>query len=140
MEKSREQSRIITTLNEKYMPEDESVFDSDVNLIAAVYFNPYYSISDLLAILKYNENSNLTTEPQKDFYSSYSLKEKTEYKMPFYVMQGSDDDPGNVVENYMNSVTAPNKEYKVVDGGHMSTMLQSERLAEFVHEIAEKNK
>lgn len=140
MEKSKEQSSIVTTLYEKYMPEDESVFDSDINLIAAVYFNPYYSLSDYWAILHYAQDSNYTVEDQKDFYSSYSLKGKTEYKMPFYVMQGSDDDPGEVVKNYMDSVTAPDKEFRVVDGGHMSTMLQSERLAQFVHEIAEKNK
>ena len=53
-------------------------------------------------------------------------------------MQGNDD-AGEVVKNYMDSVKAPDKEFRSVEGGHISTMLQSERLTKFVHEISEKN-
>ena len=60
--------------------------------------------------------------------------------MPIYVLQGSDDDYGSVAKNYIDSVTAPDKDFRYIAGGHMSTMLQSELLDKYVSEIAEKQR
>ncbi|MEE3450867.1 MAG: alpha/beta fold hydrolase [Acutalibacteraceae bacterium] len=140
MQKMSRQVQIKTALNEKYGVPEEGISTSDMNLVAAVFFNPYYSLSELVTVLSYEDKNSFTIERQKDFYTSYTLKDKTVYEMPFYVMQGDIDDPNDVVKNYMESITAPDKEYRRVEGGHMSTLLKSERLAAFVHEIAEKNK
>jgi len=140
MQKMSRQVQVKTALNEKYGVPEEGLSTSDMNLVASVFFNPYYSLSELVTVLSYEDKNCFTIERQKDFYTSYSLKDKTVYEMPFYVMQGDIDDPNDVVKNYMESITAPDKEYHSVEGGHMSTLLKSERLAAFVHEIAEKNK
>ncbi len=140
MEKLRNQSEIMNRLYDKYMPDDESVFDSDINIIAAVYFCPYYSLSDLYKISRYGESNNFELDNQKAFYTTFSLKDRTSYEMPFYVLQGDDDDYGDIVKNYMDNVTAPDKDLQYIEGGHMSTMLQTEKMTEFVHGISEKQK
>ena len=38
------------------------------------------------------------------------------------------------MKNYYDSITAPEKDFRYVEGGHGSTMLHSEELAQFVHE------
>jgi surfactin synthase thioesterase subunit len=68
----------------------------------------------------------------------FDLSEKTEYKVPVYVLQGSNDDYCGVIKSYFDRINAPDKEFRYIDGGHMSTMLHSEELAQFVHEIKEK--
>ena len=136
-EKLKQQTGIIMRLNEKYLPEEENVFDSDVNLVAAVIFNPYYSLSDLYKITQYDDSVDFNIHSH-GFLDTFSLKDRTEYKMPIYVLQGSDDDYGGVAKNYIDSVNAPDKDFRYIAGGHMSTMLQSELLASFVDEVAEK--
>ena len=138
VEVSKKQTKIAMTVNPKYLPEDESFFDSDVNLIAAVIFNPYYSLSDLYKITQYDPNVDFNYKDQKTLLESFSLKDKTEYKVPIYVLQGKDDDLGGVAKDYIESVAAPDKEFRYIDGGHMSTMLQSEQMVSFVKEIAQK--
>ena len=140
VEKTKKQTGIMMVLNEKYLPADETYKDSDVNLVAAVIFNPYYSLSDLYKITQYNADVDFNMQNQNLFFESFSLKDKKEYKVPIYVLQGTDDDLGGVAKNYIDSITAPDKDFRYIDGGHMSTMLQSEKLAEFVKEIARKQK
>ncbi len=140
MEKLRSQTEIVMTVVSKYMPDDESVFDADYNVIAAVYFCPYYSLSELYKISKSEDVSGFTIDDQQEFYSQFSLLNRTKYEMPFYVLQGKNDDNDGLVKNYMEKVTAPDKDMQYIEGGHMSTMLQSEQMAKFVHDIAEKSK
>lgn len=136
---SREQSQIAQALNARYLPEEESYFDGDINVIEAVFFNPYYSLFDYFKILQYDPESDFSLSSQ-NFIDDFSLKNRTVYEMPYYVLQGDKDDNGGVEKSYFDSVKAPDKEFRYIEGGHMSTMLQSEKLAEFIHEIAQKQK
>ena len=61
--------------------------------------------------------------------------------MPFYVLQGDHDDPLGIIRNYYNGITAPDKDFRYLEnGGHSSTLLRSKELAQFIHEVAERQK
>jgi len=140
LERTKEQTLIVTRLSEKYMFPEEDVFaESDINLAGAVFFNPYYSIGELIGILNYDADKDFNMK-QKNFFDEFSLKDKKTYSVPIYVMQGDKDDIGGVAEKYIGSITAPDKDFRYISGGHMSTILQSEKLSEFVHNISEKLK
>lgn len=139
----------VLPLTDKYVySNDESVSDSDVNQVAAVFFNPYYSIADYVKYAfpeeeAYSQLIDPTDEKSTEcdvLLDDFDLSEKTEYAVPIYVLQGSDDDYCGIIKSYFDRINAPDKELQYIDGGHMSTMLQSEKLAQFVHEIAEKQK
>lgn len=51
-----------------------------------------------------------------------------------------ENDIGGCMKQYFDSITAPDKDFRYIDGTHMSTMLHSEELVKFVHEIADKQK
>ena len=74
--------------------------------------------------------------------SQISISQRTEYEMPFYLIEGSKDHGvSNMVElaaDYFETVNAPDKEMMYVDGGHGSPMLRCNQFAAFVHQIAEK--
>lgn len=141
VEKAERQSMILQTLYDAYMPEAESIFDGDVNMIGAVFFNPYYSLSDLCKLAGYNSIREFDVGEEITFLDEFSLKDTTSYEMPFYVMQGENDDISGVQKEYYDRVSAPDKDFRYISGGgHMSTMLNSGLMAEYVHEIAEKMK
>lgn len=139
MSEVREQVSVAQALMEKYGTEEESYFDADVNVIEAVFFNPYYSLYDYFRILQYNPETDFVLS-SKNFMDDFSLKDRTVYEVPFYVMQGEQDDPGGVEIGYFGDVTAPDKEIYPVKGGHMSPMLKSEELEKFISIIAYWNK
>lgn len=144
---SEENNEIFYSLVEKYGKEhipEESYFDGDVNVIGAVFFNPYYSILDLIRTVGY-----FTAEDGMGVYWNYidescyldfTLKDRTEYEMPVYILEGDKDYQAvhTVAKEYFDTISAPDKDFRYIDGGHLSTMIQSEKLAEFVHEIALK--
>ncbi|MBR7085738.1 MAG: alpha/beta fold hydrolase [Oscillospiraceae bacterium] len=139
----------VLPLTDKYVyNNDENVSDSDVNEVAAVFFNPYYSIADYVKYAfpeeeAYSQLIDPTDEKSTEcdvLLDDFDLSEKTEYAVPIYVLQGSDDDYCGIIKSYFDRINAPDKEFQYIDGGHMSTMCQSEKLAQFVHEIAEKQK
>ncbi len=139
----------VLPLTDKYVyNNDENVSDSDVNEVAAVFFNPYYSIADYVKYAfpekeAYSQLIDPTDEKSTEcdvLLDDFDLSEKTEYAVPIYVLQGSDDDYCGIIKSYFDRINAPDKEFQYIDGGHDSTMLQSEKLAQFVHEIAEKQK
>ncbi len=148
---SDENNEIFYRLAEKYTKDGripaDSYFDGDVNVISAVFFNPYYSLGDLLGTVRY-----FTAENGQDLYmdyiyhggcyQSFSIMDRTEYEMPIYIFEGNMDYQAvhTVAEEYYQRITAPDKDFRYIDGGHVATMVQSEVLAEFVHEIAEKQK
>ena len=113
----------------------ETPFDGDFSLAAAVFFNPYYSLSDFI---KYEDEC----EKYKDdalfekLAADFTLKNKTDYQMPVYILEGKYDDYniGEIMKNYYESITAPDKDFRYIEGGHISTMLHSEELAQFVQE------
>jgi hypothetical protein len=138
----------VLPLTDKYVySNDESVSDSDVNLVSAVFFNPYYSIADYVKYAfaeddAYSQPVDPTDEKSSDvagvLLDDFDLSEKTEYAVPIYVLQGSDDDYCGIIKSYYDRINAPDKEFQYIDGGHDSTLMQSEKLAQFVHEITEK--
>ncbi|MBP8594372.1 MAG: alpha/beta hydrolase [Ruminococcus sp.] len=136
----------VLPLTDKYVYSNEESESGDVNLIAAVFFNPYYSIADYVKII-FAENAYFQLIDPTDNRSNdvcgvllddFDLSEKTEYAVPIYVLQGSDDDYCGIIKSYYDRINAPDKEFQYIDGGHDSTLMQSEKLAQFVHEIAEK--
>ena len=148
---TEENNEIFLKLAEKYTKDghipDEGYSSGDVSLAKAVFFNPYYSIGDLLGTLKFYSADNgmdiyMELINHGGLYQSFSIKDKTEYEMPIYILEGNKDYQAvhTVAEEYYQRISAPDKEFWYIDGGHMSTMLQSEKLAEFVHEIKEKSR
>ncbi|MBQ5340301.1 MAG: hypothetical protein J6Z40_14205, partial [Oscillospiraceae bacterium] len=113
------------------------------SVLSSVWFNPYYTLPELCRILTYNSESFISSDKVNLIGDSFAqtLKDNTEYQMPFYVLQGDHDDPCGIIKNYYDSVTAPDKDFRYLEnGGHMSPMLRSEELAAFVHDIAEKQR
>ena len=140
----------VLPLTDKYVySSDESLFDGDVNPLFAAFFNPYYSIADYVKIAFADDDSYFqpvdpTDENSRDacdvLLDEFDLGGKTEYAVPVYVLQGRDDNYCGVIQSYFDRIHAPDKELRYLDGGHMSTLIQSEQLAQFVHEIAGKRK
>jgi len=72
---------------------------------------------------------------------SLSLKDRTTYEVPYYVIMG-DKDHGSIdtveeAASYFEKVNAPDKEMYYIDGGHVAPLLKNE-LAEYIHQIALK--
>ena len=114
----------------------------DYNLISTIIFNPYYSISDWIQFL----NTDMST--YLDFYSSaefasFSLKDKVEYQVPFYSINGDKDYQTNyrLAQEYFEEVNAPHKQMFIMeDMTHGLLESDSEGFSEIVHQIAEIEK
>ena len=109
--------------------------DADYSLAAAVFFNPYYTFSDLVRYRLDAYNDETIDRLSADFPH---LGEITDLEMPVYVLQGKQDCHCGAEQKYLEQLDAPDKEFRTIKGGHSSTMLHSEELAAFVHEITEK--
>lgn len=140
---------IVLPLTDKYVYSNEdNQSGSDVNTVTAVFFNPYYSIADFVKLTfaedAYSQPVDPADEKSNDVCSvlldDFDLGDKTEYAVPVYVLQGSKDDYCGIIKSYFDRINAPDKELQYIDGGHDSTMMQSEKMAQFVHEISEKQK
>ena len=114
-------------------------FDTDVNLLQATVFNPYFTLGDWL---KWSYDAPKYGEVIQTFIVDFALADRTVYEMPFYVLESDGDEYniGHCQEHYFDRITAPDKEFRYISGTHISTMLHSEELASFVHEIALKQK
>ena len=120
-----------------------NIFEADFGLLSSVWCNPYYTLPELCKALTYDYDNNSYSDKIEPLGEDFTqtLKDNPAYQMPFYVLQGDHDDPMGIIRNYFNSVTAPDKEFRYLEnGGHSSTLLRSDELAQFVHEIAEKQK
>ena len=112
---------------------------ADYNLISTTIFNPYYSISDWIQFL------NTDTSAYLDFYSSaefasFSLKDKVEYQVPFYNINGDKDYQTNyrLAQEYFEEVNAPYKQMFIMkDMTHGLLESDSAGFSEIVHQIAE---
>ena len=136
----------------KYCYADNVFSDTDENLYQAIYFNPYCTLAQEYRMLmgtseydSYIEDVLLGGDTYGDgICSQIPISGQTEYAMPFYLIEGSKDHGvSNMVEvaaDYFETVNAPDKEIRYVDGGHGSPMLRCNQLAEFLHRIAEKQK
>ncbi len=133
---------------ERYMTEKgyrvDEIAECDENLIAAAFFCPYYTLSELYSVRKnYSDEcySYLARElriPE----NNHTFLDKTEYSCPVYFFLADKDincDP-KMAESYFNTMNAPDKKLAYTSGGHEATMVHSDELAEFVHEIAQRQK
>ncbi|HFI0932646.1 TPA: hypothetical protein ACGO1M_002059, partial [Streptococcus suis] len=115
---------------------------ADYNLISTIVFNPYYSVSDWIQFL----NTDMST--YLDFYSSdefasFSLKDKVEYQVPFYNINGDKDYQTNykLAQEYFEEVNAPYKQMFIMENmTHGLLESDSEGFSEIVHQIAEIEK
>ena len=147
----KEQEEIFLKLAySEYSYSDNLFNDSDVDMYAAVFFNPYCTLEQQYRLLwgtdeydRYIEEVLLGGDTYGDgICSQIPISQRTEYEIPFYLIEGSKDHGvSNMVEvaaDYFEKVDAPDKEMIYVDGGHGSPMLRCDRLSEFIHRIAEK--
>ena len=114
--------------------------------MSSVFFNPYCTLTELYYLLGSQPeyyNMLLDEHPYGDaLCAQIPIGDRTEYEMPFYVIEGDKDHgPTTMVElaaDYYEEVDAPYKKLFYINGGHGSPLLKCEKLAEIVHEIAEK--
>lgn len=147
---SDENNQIYFKLSEKYtldghIPVDENP-EGDVNMVTAMFFNPYYSIGDHIGTFRQmiakNGASMYMEFMYGECYKSFSLKDRTEYEMPIYIIEGNMDYVAlhTVAKDYYDQIFAPDKDFIYIDGGHNATFMHSEELAGYVHDIAERQK
>ncbi len=125
------------TIMQKY-GYDMMVDGSDYNLAATIIFNPYYSIVDWIDYFKRDMGVYLDFFASDDF-SSFSLKGRIEYQLPFYNINGDRDYQTNylLAQEYFDSVNAPRKQlYIMKDTTHGLLESKSEEFSDILHEIA----
>ncbi len=129
---------IKNTIMQKY-GYDIMVNGSDYNLISTIIFNPNYSIVDWIKYLEIDMSAYL------DFYStgefaSFSLKDRVNYQVPFYNINGDKDYQTNykLAQEYFEEVNAPYKQmYLMENMTHGLLESDSEGFSEIIHQIAE---
>lgn len=121
---------------------DMMVNGADYNLITTIIFNPNYSIADWIKFLNTDMTSYLDFYTSEEF-AKFSLNGKTDYKVPFYNINGDKDYQTNykLAQEYFEEVNAPYKQmYIMEDMTHGLLESDSEGFAEIVHKIAESEK
>ena len=151
---SDENMKLCHDLRKKYCVSDNFFKDSDFDVIAAMFFDPYYSLSETFKLVKSLSSSSLGEQYDAFMYTEkngrkvlnenglqdFSLKGRTDYKMPVFIRTGRYDfqtDPYQA-KAYFDEINAPYKEFRYVDGGHFLPLIDSEGLAEFVKNAKEK--
>lgn len=147
-----EQEDILNRLDRAYNHSDDYFKDSDKNLLAALWFNPNCTLKEQWTMMmsgKYNDYIMDLVGGERCTISfpvvqSLSIRDRTEYEVPYYVILGSKDHGSvNMAEEaaaYFEKVKAPDKELFYIEGGHAAPLLKTKELSEYVHKIAEKQK
>lgn len=115
---------------------------TDYNMSATKFFNPYYSISDWVKSSKV-DNSIYMDFILSDEFNKFSLKNKTEYEVPYYNINGDRDYQTNyiIAQEYFNTITAPHKELYIMENTtHGLLETKSEEFSALLHEIANNQK
>ena len=117
---------------------DMMVDGTDYNMPATVIFNPYYSIADWVKFLQvdYSVYMNFL---MSDEFGKFSLIGKTEYKIPYYNINGNRDYQTNykLAQNYFDEIDAPYKKiYLMENTTHGLLESKSEEFSDILHEIA----
>ena len=114
---------------------------TDYSLSAAVLFNPYYSLKDILDYLK---REQLSAEYKSFFLSDgfldMSLTGRYDYEVPYYNINGDIDYQTNysLACEYFEQVNAPKKQMFVMkDATHGLLESRSEEFSGYLHQIAE---
>ena len=114
---------------------------TDYSLFAAVLFNPYYSLKEILDYLK---REHLSAEYMSFFLSDgfldMSLLGRYDYAVPYYNINGDIDYQTNysLACEYFEKVNAPGKQMFVMkDATHGLLESRSEEFSGYLHQIAE---
>ena len=111
---------------------------TDYNMLAAEIFNPYYSVPDWVKLL--NSDAAVYMDfMMSDEFNRFSLLGKTEYKVPYYNINGDCDYQTNYVQaqEYFDEIDAPYKRlYMMEDTTHGLLESKSVAFSEILHEIA----
>jgi len=111
---------------------------TDYSFPAAVIFNPYYSLADWLSYLSYDSAAYMTFLLSDEF-AKFSLTDRTEYKIPYYNINGDCDYQTNyqLAQEYFDKIDAPYKKlYLMKDTTHGLLESKSEEFSAIIHEIA----
>ena len=143
-EEMRQTSLEWNKIKDKYT-EPDSEFAGDVNIPSAMIFCPYWSLRDYYNMFFASIPRSIEDIPDYPYLDcgqygnmdAFSVWDRTDYKVPVYMIMGDEDYTvmTSVAKAYYDRITAPDKEYYEVEGGHYMPMIQSERLSEIVHEI-----
>lgn len=121
---------------------DMMVNGSDYNLITTIIFNPNYSIIDWINYFKRDMSVYLDFFASDEF-ASFSLKDRVNYQVPFYNINGDKDYQTNykLAQEYFEEVNAPYKQmYYMKNMTHGLLESDSEGFSAIVHQIAETEK
>ena len=113
---------------------------TDYSLLGAQFFNPYYSLRDIYQML-HSDHRVYGTFISSDDFVKCSLMDKTEYRIPFYNINGDKDYQTNylLAQDYFERITAPQKEmYIMKNMTHGLLESRSEEFSRIVHQIAKK--
>ena len=111
---------------------------TDYNLPATIIFNPYYSLADLVKFLKADYSVYMDFLMSTEF-SKFSLIHKTEYKVPYFNINGNRDYQTNYIlaHKYFDEIEAPYKKLYIMDNTtHGLLESKSEEFSKILHEIA----
>ena len=114
---------------------------TDYSIVAAVFFNPYYTLKDIISFLR---RESLSAEYKEFFLSDgfldMSLLGRYDYAVPYYNINGDIDYQTNysLACEYFGQVNAPTKLMFVMkDATHGLLESRSEEFSAYLHQIAE---
>ncbi|MCR4688146.1 MAG: alpha/beta hydrolase [Saccharofermentans sp.] len=136
--------RIMELRNYTYPYHTPSV-TQDVSTLAAIT-SPYVGVSDArwyclqLSLLMFgNDKFNTLMAPLNDYVNSFNaFKLNTDYQVPVFFISGSDDwaCPVPITEEYMDVISAPYKDMRLIEGcGHSPMSQLPEEFADTVKEL-----
>lgn len=111
---------------------------SDYNLAATIIFNPNYSVTDWINYFKRDMRVYLDFFASEEF-ASFSLKDRVDYQVPFYNINGDKDYQTNykLAQEYFEEVNAPYKQmFLMKNMTHGLLESDSEGFSEIIHQIA----
>lgn len=111
---------------------------ADYNLAATIIFNPNYSVVDWINYFKRDMSAYLDFMASEEF-ASFSLKDRADYQVPFYNINGDRDyqTNHNLAQEYFEKVNAPYKQMFLMENmTHGLLESDSEGFSEIIHQIA----
>lgn len=110
---------------------------TDYNMNVSIFFNPYYSIKDLINYLAVDMTPYIKFMQSEEFYK-FCLNGKYDYQVPVFYILGDEDYQTNVnlAKAYFEKINAPLKKcYIMKDMTHGLLFSRSEEFAGLVKEI-----
>lgn len=117
---------------------DMMVDGSDYNLFATILFNPHYSVIDWIKYFQ-RDMTVYMDFINSDEFKAFSLKEKFDYEVPYYNINGNKDYQTNykLAQEYFDSLEAPYKKLFIMENTtHGLLESKSEEFSLILHQIA----